>query len=534
MASLDSLVKKKLALVESVPDRLQTEAIKAQAQIWRRIEPILQDMDVDANGNILQNENNIRRIAIISEDLKKVLAGGEYKDAVKTFLNSIEEGAKLTDEIAKNFQEGFKPNEIQKQILNISKQNAINTFFGAGLDSRFTQPFAEQLTSNIAARAQLKDSVNSLKALVLGSDTMDGKLLANIKTTAYTAQAVADRSYSAAVNEQLDIEWYEYLGGEIPTTRPFCEHREGEIFHRNEIQLWGEGKNSGGINDIKDGTWAGRMDGTDSKTIFTFVGGWNCRHYLVPVPDNKVPDTIKERAKAEGFYRNASLNTKKEVEEFVKDSELKQTFYHSTPSKNVSSIKNQGFKDTGEVTLGKFLGKGTYLTDEKKVTEYYNDLIDNPSVVQTKVDIKKPLVFDYDKVLQIAKRNNINKSEANEVYLNTLFKKDKKFENAFNKIYAEQESIRQGIFKKYYQLEEEIRKYAGGTPERIAAVRESSDFYNKNIVGTSDTFYNSIRLAAEKVGYDAFFFKTNTIDNSGGQQIVIFDNKKIKVINDAE
>jgi hypothetical protein len=104
------------------------------------------------------------------------------------------------------------------------------------------------------------------------------------------------------VNEQLDIQWFEYLGGEIPTTRPFCEHREGQIFHRGEIEAWGDGKNSAGISDIRDGSWAGRIEGTDSRSIFTFVGGWNCRHYLVPVPDNKVPETIKARAKAEGFY----------------------------------------------------------------------------------------------------------------------------------------------------------------------------------------------------------------------------------------
>jgi hypothetical protein len=302
MASFDSLVKKKVALFESVPEELQTAALKTQKEIWQRISPLLDEMDVDASGNITQTENNINRIAIIAEELKNVLAGSEYKEAVKSFLSSIDEGVQLTDSIARTFEASFEPTEIQKKLLSISKQNAINAFFGSGLDQRFTQPFMEQLTANIAARAPLREAVNALKPLVLGSDNSDGKLLANIKTTASTAQAVADRSYSAAVNDQLGIEWFEYLGGEIPTTRPFCEHREGKIFHKKEIEQWGDGKNSAGINDIKDGSWSGRIDGTDSKSIFTFVGGWNCRHYLVPVPDNKVPDTVKARAKAEGYY----------------------------------------------------------------------------------------------------------------------------------------------------------------------------------------------------------------------------------------
>ena len=301
MASFDSLVRDKIRLFEEVPKRLETAAIKTQAEAWRKIKPLLEDMDVSADGNIEQTEDNIRRIGLISDELKKVLAGSEYRQAVKDFLDAIDKGVVLTNDIARTFEESFEPNEVQKQLLQISKQNAINAFFGSGLDQRFTQPFLEQLTTNIAARAPLREAVNALEGLVTGTEANDGRLLANIKTTATTAQAVADRSYAAAVNDELGLEWFEYLGGEIPTTRPFCEHREGEIFHRKEIEAWGDGKNSGGIRDISDGTWAGRIDGTDSKSIFTFVGGWNCRHYLVPVPERKVPDTVKARARAEGF-----------------------------------------------------------------------------------------------------------------------------------------------------------------------------------------------------------------------------------------
>jgi len=301
MASFDQLVKEKIRLFEEVPKRLETAAIKTQAEAWKKIRPLLDEMDVDASGNIEQTEGNIARIGQIADELKKVLAGGEYRAAVKDFLDSIDAGVQLSTEIAQKFEASFEPTAVQKQLLQISKQNAINTFFGTGLDQRFTQPFLEQLTTNIAARAPLREAVKTLEGLVEGTDTTDGRLLANIKTTATTAQAVADRSYSAAINDELGLEWFEYLGGEIPTTRPFCEHREGKIFHKKEIEAWGDGKNSGGISDIRNGTWAGRIDGTDSKSIFTLVGGWNCRHYLVPVPDNKVPDTVKARARSEGY-----------------------------------------------------------------------------------------------------------------------------------------------------------------------------------------------------------------------------------------
>ena len=301
MASFEELVKSKIKLLETVPDSIVTAAEKAQRDAWRKLGPLLAEMDVDATGNIRQTEDNIRRIGLITEELNKVLAGGEYKDAVQSFLSSIDEGVQLTDDIAKKIDSNFQPDNVQKQLLAISKQNAINAFFGSGLRDNVTVPFLEQLTANVAARAPLREATKALQGVIEGTETTDGRLLANVRTTANTAQAIADRSYAAAVNEELGIEYFQYLGGEIPTTRPFCEHREGAIFHRKEIEAWGDGKNSAGINDISNGTWAGRIDGTDSRSIFTFVGGWNCRHFLVPVIKQKVPASVVARAKAEGY-----------------------------------------------------------------------------------------------------------------------------------------------------------------------------------------------------------------------------------------
>ena len=301
MASFDELVARKIKLLETVPESIVTAAEKAQRDAWRKLGPLLAEMDVDATGNIRQTEDNIRRIGLITEELNKVLAGGEYKDAVQSFLGSIDEGVQLTDNIAKKIDSNFQPDNVQKQLLAISKQNAINAFFGSGLRDNVTVPFLEQLTANVAARAPLNQAVKALQGVIEGTETTDGRLLANVRTTANTAQAIADRSYAAAVNEELGIEYFQYLGGEIPTTRPFCEHREGAIFHRKEIEAWGNGENSAGINDISNGTWAGRIDGTDSRSIFTFVGGWNCRHFLVPVIKQKVPPSVIARAKAEGY-----------------------------------------------------------------------------------------------------------------------------------------------------------------------------------------------------------------------------------------
>lgn len=301
MASLEELAKEKVKLFERSPERLALTSEKVQLELWRQILPIINEFDVDTEGNILQTDGNIRRIGSVITTLNELLAGDEYITAVKSFLSDIDQGIELTNEIAKQISATFEPDNVQKNLQRLIKQNAIDSFVGDGLRGRVTQPFVQQLTANVAARAPLRDAVKALEVVIIGDKETDGRLLANVKTVATTSQAVSDRSYSTAVYEQLDVEWFRYVGGEIDTTRPFCMHREDEIFHKREIEAWGAGKNSGGLDDIKRGTWDGRIDGTNEKTIFTNLGGWNCRHSLVPVNKRFVTPEIIVRVRGEGY-----------------------------------------------------------------------------------------------------------------------------------------------------------------------------------------------------------------------------------------
>lgn len=301
MATLEELAKQKVKLFESSPERLAVTSEKVQLELWKQLIPVINSFDTDADGNMAQTQDNIRKIGEVVTILNELLAGDEYVTAVKTFLGDIDKGIQITDEIAKEISSTFEPDEAQKSLQKIIKRNAIDSFIGDGLRARVTQPFVQQLTANIASRAPLREAVKALEVVIIGDKKTEGRLLSNVKVVATTSQAVSDRSYSTAVYEQLQVEWFRYVGGEIDSTRPFCEHREDNIYHRGEIEAWGAGKNSGGLDDIKRGTWDGRIDGTNEKTIFTNLGGWNCRHSLVPVNKRFVTPELIERARAEGF-----------------------------------------------------------------------------------------------------------------------------------------------------------------------------------------------------------------------------------------
>ena len=301
MASIEELTRERIRLYDEAPEKLATEAAKIQADLWRQLLPIITELDTDSEGRILQTDANINRVSAIIEALDVLLAGDEYRDAVREFLGAMDRGFQITNEIAEQIESGFEPKTAQVRLYNLLRDNAINSLIGEGIQSRVSQPFQQQLLENIATRAPLREAVKALEVVVIGDEGTDGRVAANVKVVTNTAQAVADRSYSAAVYEDLGVEWFRYVGGEIPTSRPFCKHREGEVYHRKEIEAWGRGENAGGLNDIKNDTWDGQIKGTNEATIFTNLGGWNCRHSLVPVNRRRVPPEVIARAKSEGY-----------------------------------------------------------------------------------------------------------------------------------------------------------------------------------------------------------------------------------------
>ena len=58
---------------------------------------------------------------------------------------------------------------------------------------------------------------------------------------------------------------YKYVGGIIPTTRPFCNSHNGNVYSQTEI------------TNIWSGSWEGKAPGDP----FAVRGGYNCRHFWI-------------------------------------------------------------------------------------------------------------------------------------------------------------------------------------------------------------------------------------------------------------
>lgn len=95
-------------------------------------------------------------------------------------------------------------------------------------------------------------------------ETNSERSAAQATTDLNTSMAGLSRTINMSKGVEQGFERFLYYGGLIATSREFCQERDGKIFTLEEIQSWDNGQ--GLPADV-------------------YLGGYNCRHELLPVDD---------------------------------------------------------------------------------------------------------------------------------------------------------------------------------------------------------------------------------------------------------
>jgi hypothetical protein len=287
MPSIQDLIRDRTKRLNAAPDRLLSSVARIQRGILGPILDQLDTLERDASGAIIRSAANLTRAAEITQSLKAVLTGKEYLQALAAFAGEFDASKRTNDAIFRKAFPEFQVSEMADLTLTTSKAAAVDLLAGATATTNFLLPLRGAIEQAVTSGADWRTTLREMTKLINGDADIHGKLEQHVKQVAWDALAVADRSYSAAVSDDLGVEWFLYAGTEIATTRPFCQERVGKYYTRAMVESWA------------DLEWAGKMnENTNSATIFQNLGGWNCRHVLVPVSAASVPEWL--RAKVEG------------------------------------------------------------------------------------------------------------------------------------------------------------------------------------------------------------------------------------------
>jgi len=232
-------------------------------------------------------------VSELSDFLHNELLDSSYTDSVKSFVSEFDKQKDLTQKYYSSEFNTDAVSAIGDRAVKAIKSEVVESLITDSVKTDFLKPLEGLLNNAINSGSGFNETLKNIRDFVEGNEDVDGAILKYSKQLAHDSFANSDRAYNSAVADELDIEWFLWAGGEIATTRCFCEKRHGKYYHYKEIEAWGRQEDLGDCRT--DNGWAGMNRGTDEKTIFTYGGGYGCLHTVAGVSLFSVPKEDVQR-----------------------------------------------------------------------------------------------------------------------------------------------------------------------------------------------------------------------------------------------
>ncbi len=273
-------------IVLAIVDSFSIEVTELQNQVYGRLTKILKDLDLDSEGYIKQSAANRTILNEAESAVNELLPGQSFTDAVSRTLGTINTINELNAGYFSSVSESFSENRNFIKSLQAQTIESIETtLLSDGLTVQVKNPLVDILNRNVNSGGQFSGFLEEIRNFVIGSPQADPKLLSYSRTFVSDTLFNYSRSYQESMTADLKLDWYMFSGGLTDTSREFCVHRVGHFWHRKEVESWASQ------------SWQGKRQGTTKSSIFTFLGGYNCRHSLIPVSEKIVPEDDLKRVK---------------------------------------------------------------------------------------------------------------------------------------------------------------------------------------------------------------------------------------------
>ena len=126
------------------------------------------------------------------------------------------------------------------------------------------------LTSGTASPDEIRGAVKNIRERLTGVNTTASLRDLTAKTVSDVVMKF-DGAYTAGKAKRAGVKRWRYDGGVIAETRQWCRDHTGETYTEDEIY------------DLWSSDWSGKEEGDP----FVVRGGYNCRHFWVPVEDEE-------------------------------------------------------------------------------------------------------------------------------------------------------------------------------------------------------------------------------------------------------
>lgn len=252
---------------------------------------LIRGLDTE-DGKLIPSDRNNQLIDGASIGIQQVALSGTFNARVNKVINSIPKIRKQTERafIVRN---GVISGTVTTRITE--SQNTVQGLISDTIGERSV--INEVMTPMISILNQIV--INQMpidSAIQLATEKIPSLFTQFAHTRVSTPLQIFVRDINKIMADSKGLKWFKYSGptGFTPLGNPirdFCKHRVNGVFLDQEIALWPQ----------KFGPWDGMIQGTNSFNIFLVLGGYNCRHDLIPVKGRDVPNKDRARARRAGM-----------------------------------------------------------------------------------------------------------------------------------------------------------------------------------------------------------------------------------------
>ena len=217
---------------------------------------------LDIRNNRITNTNRNLKIINNPASLKTFIKNVVNADLYKYYNNQFN---RLNDATSLYYDRFALTKAATEKIYN--RASTISSGYVDELfdNNDIVRQVQNSIRANIIAEARVSNVKSLMTEIIKGKENKFGAITSFHYKNGFDGFQKYSRGLDEQFSKALKLNYAIYAGGEIKTTRPFCEERAGNVYNRETILEW---------NDLE---WSGKIpDGN----ILTDLGGYNCRHDL--------------------------------------------------------------------------------------------------------------------------------------------------------------------------------------------------------------------------------------------------------------
>lgn len=281
----------------------------------------LNQLDLDSGGNVKATIANLNRVNTIRNKLVGIIVNDDYLADLKKYIAVFRDVTKLQNDYWKEIEPTYKPRSILKEIRKQAIGDTVAKLTEAGIGENIASQLTDILKTNITTGGSYKQLEQQLRDNLMNNRTGEGSIEKYTKQITTDAIATYNRNYTQITSADLGAEWFQWVGTEIMTSRPFCQAMHQQYFHISQVPNLLKGLDENGVRlaytDVKTDKPEkvelysktnlpnGFIAGTNPENFFVRAAGYNCIHVPRPVlRESSVPVNIRESVYATAAYKN--------------------------------------------------------------------------------------------------------------------------------------------------------------------------------------------------------------------------------------